>query len=160
MKPRHGQKPSASKVCFNSDLSELSKTRTLQKQSMNELKNNATLTVEIVGELAKEISTIEPTWQRAFLRISKGIGIAEAKASYVGPTGIIIVNVLEHKTFFHWVVDITDRFFETLDATRPVKVALVVLNSDLSYELTYEYDDPQRWTISKLNGGTGVPAGL
>ncbi|NHZ96415.1 hypothetical protein [Massilia sp. CCM 8734] len=127
---------------------------------MHDLKDNAALTVELVVAFAKEVATINPTWQRAFLRIAKSTGVAEAKASYVGLTGTSIVNVLEHKIFFHWVTETAALLFETLEATRPVKVALVVLNPDLSYELTYEYSDPERWTISKFNGGTGVPSGL
>jgi len=127
---------------------------------MHEHKDNTALTVELVAAFAKEVAAIDRAWQRAFLRIAKSTGVIEAKASYLGPTGTNIVNVLEHKVFFHWVPEIAERLFETLEATRPVRVALVVLSSDLSYELIYEYDDPNRWAISKLNGGTGVPSGL
>jgi hypothetical protein len=127
---------------------------------MRELNDNAALTVELVGAFAKEIATIGEVWERADLGIRTSTGNTEVKASYVGPTGVSIVNVLEHKAFFHWAPGTAARLFDTLEAQRPVKVALVVLNSDLSYELMYEYDDPNRWAISKLNGGTSVHSGL
>lgn len=124
------------------------------------MRDNATLTIELVRAFAKEIAGIGHVWNHAYLRISTSPGNTEAKASYIGPNGANIVNVLEHKAFFHWVTGTAARLFNTLEAARPVQVALVVLNSDLSYELMYEYDDPHRWAISKLNGGTGVPSGL
>ncbi|MES2151456.1 MAG: hypothetical protein V4508_16895 [Pseudomonadota bacterium] len=127
---------------------------------MQDPQENAALTVDLVRAFAKEVASVTPTWQRAFLRFAKSTGVTEAKASYVGPAGTNILNVLEHKTFFHWVTETAERLFETQKATRPIKVALLVLNADFSYEITYEHEDPQRWTISKLNGGTGVPSGL
>lgn len=127
---------------------------------MHELEENAALTVKLVGKFAKEIDTIGEVWKRAYLRIADGAGNNEAKASYVSLDGANIVDVLEHKAFFHWVTATAAQLFNTLETTRKVKVALVVLNSDLSYELMYKYDDPHRWAISKLSGGTGVPSGL
>lgn len=127
---------------------------------MHELKDNVAPTIELVSAFAKEITAIGKVWEHAYLRIGTSAGNTEVKASYVGPAGVAIVNVLEHKAFFHWVPGTAARLFDTLEAKRPVKVALVVLNSDLSYELMYEYDDAHRWAISKLNGGTGVPSEL
>jgi hypothetical protein len=127
---------------------------------MNDLQNNAALTLDLVRAFAKEIASIGCTWHRAFLRIAVGTGYTEAKASYVGPAGATIVDVLAHKAFFHCVNEMTGPLFATLESARPIKVALVVLNADFSYELMYEYDDPNQWAISKLNGRTGVPSGV
>ncbi|GAB7126174.1 hypothetical protein JCM19000A_06810 [Silvimonas sp. JCM 19000] len=39
-------------------------------------------------------------------------------------------------------------------------VFLLVIDSNFDYEIKFEYEDLDRWKISKLGGGTGVPVGI
>ena len=129
------------------------------RNAMPDPAHNASLTVELVQAFAHQMALIDPTWQRAYLRIAMHSNVPEAKASYVGATGVEIVDVRAHKPFFHWVTATATQLRDSLPAAKPFKVALVVLSSDLSYEVKYDDEDERRWAISKLNGGTGVPVG-
>lgn len=35
-----------------------------------------------------------------------------------------------------------------------------MVDSSFEYEIKFEYEDMNRWRISKFDGGTGIPAGL
>ncbi|WP_197664926.1 hypothetical protein [Acinetobacter venetianus] len=39
-------------------------------------------------------------------------------------------------------------------------IFLLVIDSNFDYEINFEYHDINRWKISKLAGGTGVPEGI
>ena len=125
---------------------------------MSDQAKNAALTVDLVKAFAREMPTVDAAWQRAFLRIALAPGVAEVKASYVGSRGVELVDVMAHKPFIHWVSGVAGQLRDSLQAASPFKVALVVLNADFSYEVKYEFENPQRWAISKLNGGSGLPA--
>jgi len=118
---------------------------------------NAALVVELAKAFAHEMPTIAPSWERAYLRIEVDANSSGAKASFVGPGGIGIVDVIAHKPFFHWVNGIAGQLRDSLGSAKPFKVALMTLNADLSYEMKYEYGNGRRWGISKLNGASGIP---
>ena len=69
-----------------------------------------------------------------------------------------MVDVVSHKPFFHWASGIVGQLRDSLPSASPFKVALVELNADFSYEVRYEFDNAQRWAISKLNAGSGLPS--
>jgi len=62
------------------------------------------------------------------------------------------------KSFSQWANGIVVQLRDSLPSASPFKVALVELNTDFSYEVKYEFENPQRWAISKLNGRSGLPA--
>ncbi|HEX7690435.1 MAG TPA: hypothetical protein VF453_22195 [Burkholderiaceae bacterium] len=128
-----------------------------QNAGMPDQARSAALTVELVKAFARELASIDRAWQRAFLRLAAQPGVTEVKASLVGSRGVEIVDVVAHKPFFHWANGIVGQLRDSLPSTSPFKVALVELNADFSYEVKYEFDNAQRWAISKLNGGSGLP---
>lgn len=130
---------------------------THRSKAMPEHPRNAALVVELAQAFAREMPAIAPDWQRAYLRIAVGQQGSAAKASFVSQGGVGIVDVIAHKPFFHWVTSIARELCNSLPLSKPPKVALMILNEDLSYEVKYEYDNERRWTISKLNGASGIP---
>lgn len=39
-------------------------------------------------------------------------------------------------------------------------VLLLSVDSQLNYDVKFEFEDVNRWKITKLNGATGLPAGI
>nr|EIT1518104.1 hypothetical protein [Acinetobacter baumannii] len=73
-------------------------------------------------------------------------------------TGVEIIDVLKYKDFFQ-PVNMNGQ--ELLAALGKIKgVFLLVIDANFDYEINFEYQDMNRWKISKLAGGTGVSEGI
>ena len=116
------------------------------------------LIIDKVKGFVSLLREIAPDWQKAYLRFSEWNSVSETKASYVHPDGIEIIDVLKHKEFFQS----TSRSGEELLAAlgKAEGIFLLVVDSKLDYEIKFEYQDPDKWRISKLGGGTGAPEGI
>jgi hypothetical protein len=115
--------------------------------------------VEIARSFATLVKGIEPDFAKAYLRLRYDSRNAEAKASYVRNDGTAeIVDVLQHKAFFHAMARSGPDLLFRMGKAKGIFVLL--LASDFSYEIRFEYDNMERWSISKLSGGTGIPNGL
>ncbi|HEY5311544.1 MAG TPA: hypothetical protein VIK18_03460 [Pirellulales bacterium] len=116
----------------------------------------------IVIELAKGfislVREIRPDWRKAYLRFSGWSSVSETKASYVHPAGVEIIDVTKHKEFFH---NASRRGRELLAALgKDEGLFLLTADSNFDYEIEFEYAAKDRWRISKLAGGTGIPDGF
>jgi hypothetical protein len=119
---------------------------------------SAPIIIEIAKGFITLIRGIRPDWQKAYLRFSDWDAVIGAKASYVHPAGVELVDVLQHKAFFH---DVQRRGRELLDALEKQEgVFLLSIASDFKYKFDFEWEAKDRWRISKLSGGTGIPEGL
>jgi hypothetical protein len=116
------------------------------------------LVIDIAKGFIALVREIEPTWEKAYLRLVSDDSTAEAKASYVHATGVEIINVLRHKAFFHSVTKQGQELLVALGKDRGL--FLLVADSSFNYEIKFEYQDLQKWRISKIAGGTGVPEGI
>jgi hypothetical protein len=123
------------------------------------VKQEATpLVIDIAKLFVTLVRGIEPNWHKAYLRFSSHHSVSEAKGSYVHQSGVEIIDVLKHKDFFHGVVK---KGQDLLAAVGKIEgVFLLVTDSNFDYETKFEYYDMNRWRISKIGGGTGIPDGI
>jgi hypothetical protein len=73
-------------------------------------------------------------------------------------TLVEIVDVLNHKDCFHPIIKKGQELIAALGKTEGV--FLLIADSNFDYEIKFEYQDMNRWKISKLGGGSGVPIGI
>lgn len=116
------------------------------------------IAVDLVKALVKLVKEVEPDWRNAYLRVALREGVVEAKASYVHDSGAKLFDVLQHKDFFHSATREGRELMTALGKDRGVFLLLV--DSNLNYEFKFESVNMDRWKISKMRGGTGVPEGL
>ncbi len=116
------------------------------------------LVIDIARSFISLVREIEPKWSKAYLRFCSHDMVSEAKGSYVHETGVEIVDVLKHKNFFHPVVQKGQDLLAALGKTEGV--FLLVTDSNFDYEIKFEYQNLERWKISKMKGGTGIPEGI
>jgi hypothetical protein len=127
---------------------------------MNNFNRPSELIVELATAVVAEMRTSYPDWNEAFVRLQAEDGSFEVKCSYVLPTGVQILNVLAHKAFIENAHRIGAELREKLPrANGPFCVGLLRVGADLDYSMQYEYGDPDRWSISKIDGSSGIPAG-
>lgn len=120
------------------------------------IKDDATpLVVDMVKGFISLVLEIEPKWSKAYFRFSSKNSVSEAKGSIVSDSGVEIIDVLKHKSFFH---PVTKKGQEILVALgKEEGTFLLVVDASFDYEIKFEYKNLSRWKISKLGGGTGIP---
>lgn len=116
----------------------------------------------IAAGLAKSfisvISGIDPEWHKGYLRVYVGDGVSEAKASYVRQSGVEIIDVLKHKEFFHAAPAKGRDLLAALEKSSGLFV--LVVDASFDYEIKFEYKNMNKWRISKLKDGSGIPEGF
>ena len=116
------------------------------------------LAMDLAKSFTALIRDIAPDWSKGYLRFCSSSSVSEAKASYVHPAGVAIVDVLQHVEFFH---SATARGKELLAALEKSEgVFVLIADSNFDYEIKFEFSDMDKWRISKMKGGTGIPVGL
>lgn len=113
------------------------------------------LVVEIARSFMLLMRGLEQNWNKAYLRFSWQGSVSEAKASYVIESGAEIVDSTKNKDFFHPVLQKGKDLLMALG--KDGGVFLLVVDSNLEYDIKFEYKDFNRWKISKLGGGREFP---
>lgn len=127
---------------------------------MKDIDEATRLTIELAKLLVRDMQAMGAPWQKAFLRAEFGDGEQSIKGSYALENDVRLFNTLEYKPMFAAVHEIAPRLREaSSNAGRKACVALLVVDSNFNYEVKYEYENSERWAISKLNGESGIPVG-
>jgi hypothetical protein len=114
--------------------------------------------IEMVKGVIDLVRGLDQDWERAFLRCVVRDSYSEAKVSYATSSATKIVNGMEHQDFFHLAVQDARELLEALGKNQGL--FLLEVKSNFEYEVKYEYHDFNKWGISKLGGGSGIPEGL
>ena len=119
-------------------------------------------TTPLVVDLAKSftslVRSIAPDWNKAYLRFCSQSSVSESKASYMHKSGVEIVDVLQFKDFFRGATAKGQELLAAIGKSEGLFVLIV--DSSFDYEIKFEYSDMEKWRISKMKGGTGIPEGL
>ena len=127
---------------------------------MKDIDQATRLTVELAKALIREMQAMGAPWKKAFLRAEFGDRVQTYKSSFARDDGAELMDVLKHKPFFAAVREIAPQLREaSANGDKQFCVALLIVDSQFNYEVLYEYADPERWAISKLDGGSGLPVG-
>lgn len=111
--------------------------------------------VELAKRLIELMREIAPDWQVAYYRYQKGPGETASNGSYVQGTDVTLIGAMRHGAFYNAMASLS----ADLLAGKPRAVLLLRASSDFSYDVKFDYDDLDRWTITKLDGRTGIPEG-
>lgn len=113
------------------------------------------LVIDIAKSFIKLMQEIEPKWNKAYLRFCSQELVCETKGSYVCGAEIKIINALSYKYFFHSINEKGQELLAFLGKMQGI--FLLTIDSNFEYKIVFEYQNLNRWKISKLNGGTGIP---
>jgi hypothetical protein len=119
------------------------------------------LLIDIVSSFVKLVRGIEPKWDKAYLRFRCEESWSEVKATYVHGTEVLFVGAIEHGDVFGHIDGKGRELLASMGETQGVFLLRVNSPSpSLQYKIKYEYVDMDRWKISKMDGGTGIPEGI
>lgn len=115
----------------------------------------------IVIEMAKQfmvlLQKLSPSWRLGYYRFYKTEDEYGANASYVDASGVSLIGALRNKEFYDGMSEMGVNLFEALGRLRGV--VLIKAKNDFSYDLQFDFDNPDRWKISKMDGASGIPEG-
>jgi len=114
--------------------------------------------IELAKELIKLIRGIEPKWRNAYYRFDWEPGRYGGTGSYTFDSKITLIDALTYSPFFKSMNEKGKKLSTLLKEQKGV--LLLVADSNFDYEIKFDFKDMGRWEISKMDGGTGIPAGL
>ncbi len=121
--------------------------------------NDATpILMDILQSFVSVLGELEPQWQKAYLRVVSSDSSTEVKGSYVHPSGVDIIDVRKCKPFFHSMPDKVEAFLNALE--KEEALFLIMVHSNLEYDVKFEFSDMSKWKITKMDGRSGIPEGL
>jgi hypothetical protein len=117
--------------------------------------------VALAQEVVAMMRRIDPSWSRAFWRFESEDSRYGSNSSYEGPSGVTLIPTLGEGPAFNRLNHLGRQLWESeSDPNKRFSVCLLVIDSSLNYEVKFEKSDMSKWRITKLNGASGLPAGL
>jgi hypothetical protein len=117
---------------------------------------------ELIVELPKTlIRALEgfPGWRRAFLRFDASDGHHGSAGSYVTEDGVFLFDTKKLKPLFKELNALGSELRSVMQGKLQFCVFILSVNADSSYKIDFEFSNPDRWQITTMNGGTGIPEG-
>jgi hypothetical protein len=120
----------------------------------------------LVIDLAKHVigymRTALPSWQEVYVRIDTPSDSQRgARVSYVDASGVTIIDVMEHRDLIAGILPIAQQLRDALaNNGRKFRVCLFRANAELDYHIDFEWNDANKWAMTKLRGATALPVGL
>ncbi len=122
---------------------------------------SAELTIELAKTFAAEMRGIGAPWIKAYMRFEAGDEWCGCKGSYTTEDGTTLLDVFKHKELMRRFQELGPQLREALSHNgKKFCVTLLTIDSEMNYEFLYEYNDTNKWEISKMDGGSGVPEGV
>lgn len=119
---------------------------------------------ELVVEMAKFfIAAMQATsknWRQAFYRLEVSSELHSSSGSFITSHEVQVMDVFVFDSLFEKLEPLGLELAErTKPKGQPLCVFLLSINSDFDYTIDFEWTDKDRWRISKMDGGTGLPEG-
>ncbi|MHB1059892.1 MAG: hypothetical protein ACYC0F_18620 [Rhodanobacter sp.] len=115
----------------------------------------------VVVDLAKEfielVRSLDSSWTKGYYRFRAEELRYGSNASYVGASGVVLVGAIKHGPFYESMNEKGANLLRLLGKEKGV--FLLSADSKFDYDIKFEWDNLQRWEITKTNGRSGVPEG-
>jgi len=116
----------------------------------------------LVIELAKEFMELarqfEPSWIKGYFRFCSDGSKYGSNASFASDSKVMLVDPFKYQPFFS---SMNDKGLILLKALNKEQgLFLLTIDASYNYTINFEYENLDRWRITKINGGTGVPIGI
>ena len=117
---------------------------------------------ELIFELTRKLITLVNAqhlgWNRAFYRFCNEPSHYGSNASYVVGAEATLVDSMRVGNVLREMNEMARKLFALLGKEQGV--LLLIVDPPRDFDVKFEYQDLERWKITKLDGATGIPAGL
>ena len=118
------------------------------------------LVVEMAKAFISAMQAASGSWQKAFYRLEVSDALHSSSGSFVTPSDVHVMDAFAFDTLFEKLEPLALELAEsTKPKEKPFCILLLSINCDFDYTIDFEWVDQNRWRISKMDGGTGIPEG-
>ena len=114
---------------------------------------------DLIIQLAKlfidEMHDLQPAFERAFFRFHTEERMYESSASYTTSSDAFIISAVMRDEFFEEMEKISLDLLSEMQ--KNPALILLTIDKDFDYEIQFEYKDMEKWQLSLIDGGTGIP---
>ncbi|PLP97467.1 hypothetical protein [Cupriavidus pauculus] len=120
------------------------------------------LVIALARHVVGKMQSTFPGWNEVYIRFdAPSDSQCGVRASYAMASSVVLIDTMKHREFIDDIMRIGSQLREALSNNgRKFCVGLLRANSRFSYRMDYEWNDPTRWNITKLNGASGLPEEL
>ena len=119
---------------------------------------SAAIVIDLTKDFVGLIRQNEPNWKKGYFRFHMDEFGYGCNASYEAPSGVVLISTFKYKRLLE---DMNEKSKNLLNALKKDKaVFILTVDFNLKYNISFDYENLDRWKITKLNGGTGVPEGI
>jgi hypothetical protein len=115
-----------------------------------------------IQEMAKDfircLHRVAPDFERAFFRFRLEPAAYGSNASYVSGAAVLLLDPFENSAFFEAANERARSLLHNFGKTQGV--ALLTVDAAFDYKIDFDWYDLDRWKITKVDGASGIPAGL
>ena len=94
---------------------------------------------------------------RGFFRFRLEPDVFGSNASFQSVSAVMLIDPFKHAQFFEDMNAMGRALLSSMNKTHGL--FLLEVGSQYAYNVDFEFEDLDRWKISKINGGNGIPDG-
>ncbi len=99
-------------------------------------------------------------WSKGFFRFYEDESMLKSTGSYAQGDEVELLSPIDESDFFDAMNALFSEFRELISNNDEQSfVALLVVDDNYNYNIHFDYDAPDKWEITKLDGATGIPKG-
>ncbi|EGY00418.1 hypothetical protein AZA_70083 [Nitrospirillum viridazoti Y2] len=115
------------------------------------------LVIDLAREFTAFLNSHSPGWVNGYYRFRAEKGRQGANASYTTASDVQLIGAVKAGAFYAAMNEMGAALLRT--PGKGTGVFLLTVNAGAQYDIQFDWDDLDRWWITKLDGGKGLPAG-
>ncbi|TWB22778.1 hypothetical protein FBZ89_103408 [Nitrospirillum amazonense] len=115
------------------------------------------LVIDLAREFIAFLNSHSPGWIKGYYRFRAEEGRHGANASYTTASDVLLIGAVRASALYATMNEMAAALLRALE--RETGVFLLTVDAGAQYDIQFDWDDLDRWRITKLDGGTGLPVG-
>ena len=125
----------------------------------NSMKSESEMVIELAKGFIQTMIDSNEKWDKAFFRFHSDVNGYGGNASYTQGSSVNLLGQFKFDGFVEKTCDKFENLKKSLaQSNKPFCVALLVIDNQYNFKILYEYNDLDKWFITKIDSD-GIPRG-
>lgn len=129
---------------------------------MNNQDRASELIIEIAKTFIETLQSIREPWRRGFLRFQMPNELeCGCNGSYETENEVHLIGALDYSALYETSLALGQQLRQAAaNNKKAFRVFLLTVDHEFNFNIEFEHADINRWRITKLDGASGLPAGV